>query len=55
MDEVMKIIASLEEFGLLTKRVKETNENEAKEQKAAFRCMLLGTLCFTLLRNMLAI
>ena len=49
----MKIITSLEEFGLLTKR--ETNENEAKEQKAAFRCMLLGTLCFTLLRNMLAI
>ena len=36
MNDVMKIIRSLEESGLLIKRVLETIKNEAKEQKLGF-------------------
>ena len=45
MNDVMKIVKSLEEPGLLTKGVRETTENEAKEQKGGFLRMLLGTSC----------
>ena len=44
MNDIMKIIKSLEESGLLTKGVRETIQNEAKEQKGGFLGMLLGTL-----------
>ena len=49
----MKIVKSLEESGLLIKGVSETIKNEAKEQKAGFLRMLLGTLGASLLGNLL--
>ena len=54
MNDIMKIIKSLEESGLLIKGVSETIKNEAKEQKGGFLGMLLGTLCVSLLGNLLA-
>ena len=36
MNDTMKIIKSLEESGLLIKRVSETIKNEAKEEKRRF-------------------
>ena len=54
MDDTMKLVRSLEDSGLLLKGVSETIQNEAKEQKGGFLCMLLGTLGASLLRNMLA-
>ena len=33
MKEIMKIVKSLEDSGLLLKEVRETIQNEAKEQK----------------------
>ena len=50
----MKIVKYLEDFGLSLKRVSETVQNEAKEQKGGFLSMLLVTLSAILLRNMLA-
>ena len=44
MDDIMKIVKSLEEFGLLTKGVSETIKNEAKEQKGGFLGILFDTL-----------
>ena len=44
MNDIMKIVKSLEEFELLIKGVSETIKNEAKEQKEQFLGMLLGTL-----------
>ena len=40
MNDIMKIVKSLEEPGLLIKNVSETIENEAKEQKGGFLGML---------------
>ena len=54
MEEIMKIIKSLEHSGLLLKRVSETIRNEAKEQKGRFLSMLLGTLNVSLLGNIVA-
>ena len=48
----MEIVKSLEEFGLLTKRVSKTIKNEAKGHKEVFLSMLLGTLGASLLRNL---
>ena len=42
MNDVMKIIKSLAEPGLLIKGVSQTIKNEAKEQKGGFVSMLLG-------------
>ena len=36
MNDILKIIKSLEESGLLTKGVSETIKNEAKQQKRVF-------------------
>ena len=44
INDIMKIVKSLEESGLLIKSVSKTIKNEAKEQKGEFRSMLLGTL-----------
>ena len=52
-DDLMKIVKSLKESGLLKKRVGETIKNEAKEQKDEFLGMLLGTLHASLLWNLL--
>ena len=53
MNDIMKIVKSLEEFCLLIKGVSETIKNEAKEQKGYFFGMLLGTLGAILLGNLL--
>ena len=44
MNNIMKIVKSLEESGLLIKGASETIEKEAKDQKGGFLSMLLGTL-----------
>ena len=53
MEDIMKIVKSLEESGLLIKGVSETIKNEAKEQKSRFLSMLLRTLAASLLGNLL--
>ena len=54
MNDIIKIVKSLEDSGLLLKGVTETVQNEAKEQKGGFLGMLLGTLGASLLGNNLA-
>ena len=44
MDEILKIVKSLENSGVLLKGVSETIQHEAKEQRGGFLGMLLGTL-----------
>ena len=53
MEDIMKIAKSLEDSGLLLQGVSETIQNEVKEQKGEFFGVLLGTLCASLLGNML--
>ena len=53
MEDIIKILKSLEDFGLLLKGVTETVQNEVKEQKGGFLSMLLGTLGASLLGNIL--
>ena len=52
--EDIKMVKSLEEPGLSLKRVTETVQNKAKEQKGGFLSMLLDTLGARLLGNVLA-
>ena len=54
MKDIIQIIESLEDSGLLPKGVSETIQNEAKEQKSGLLSMLLGTLGPSLLGNILA-
>ena len=54
MNNIMKVIKSLEESCLLIKGVSEAIKNEEKEQKGSFLSMLLGTLGVSLLGNLLA-
>ena len=53
MNEIMKIVKSLEESGLLIKGVSETIKSEANKQKGGFLSMLLGTSGAILLGNLL--
>ena len=53
MVDIIKIVKSLEDSGLLLKGVTETVQNEVKEQKGGFLSMLLGTLGASLLGNIL--
>ena len=53
MKDIIRIVKSLEDSGLLLKGVSETVQNEAKEQKGGFLSMLLGTLGASLLGNLL--
>ena len=53
MDDLSKIVKSLEDSGLLLKGVTESVQNEVKEQKGGFLSMLIGTLCASLLGNLL--
>ena len=53
MEDLTKIVKSLEGSGLLLKRVTESVENEIKGQKGGFLSMLLGTLGASLLGNLL--
>ena len=54
MEDIIKVVKSLEDSALLLKGVSETIQNEAKEQNGGFLSMLLGTLGTNLLGNILA-
>ena len=54
LEDIIKIVKSLEDSGLLLKGVSETIQKEAKEQKEGFLGMLLDILGANLLGNMLA-
>ena len=54
IEDIIKIVKSLEDSGLLLKGVTETVQNEVKEQKGGFLSMLLCTLGASLLGNFLA-
>ena len=53
IENLIKIVKSLEDSGLLLKGVTESVENEIKEQKGGFLSILLGTLVTSLLGNLL--
>ena len=53
MNDLMKIVQTLESSGVLLKGVTETIKNQTKEQKGGFLNMLLGTLGASLLGNLL--
>ena len=53
MEDLIKIVKSLEDSGLLLNGVTESVQNEIKEQKVGFISMLLGTLGASLLGNLL--
>ena len=52
IEDIIKIIKSLEDSGLLLEGVTETVQNEVKEQKGGFISMLLGTLGANLLGSL---
>ena len=58
MEDIIKMIKSIEESGLQMKGISERIENEAKKnktkQKGGLFSMLLGTLAASILRNALA-
>ena len=54
MDDVLKIVTSLEDSNVLLKGVSETIQHEAKEQRGGFLSMLLGTLGASLLGDILS-
>ena len=54
MDDILKIVKSLEDSGVLLKGVSETIQHEAKEQRGGFLSMLLGTLGASLLGDVLS-
>ena len=54
MDDILKIVKSLENSGLLLIEVSETIQHEAKEQRGGFLSMLLGTLGASLLGDILS-
>ena len=53
MKDVLKMVKSLEDSGILLDRITETVKNEAKDQKGGFLLMLLGTLGASLLGDLL--
>ena len=54
MEDILKIVKSLEDSAILSKGVSETIKNESKELKGGLLSMLLGTLGANVLINMLA-
>ena len=54
MKDIINIVKSIEDSGLLLEGVSETIQNKAKEQKGWFLSMFLDTLGATLLGNILA-
>ena len=54
MDDILKIVKSPENSGLLLKGVSETIQHETKEQRGGFLSMLLGTLGASLLGDILS-
>ena len=53
MEDIIKMVKSLEDSSFLLKGVSETVQNEIKVQKGGFLNMLLGTLGGSLLGNIL--
>ena len=53
MSDIIKIIETLENSGILLKGVTKTIKNETEEQRGGFLSMLLGTLGASLLGNLL--
>ena len=53
MEDILKIVKSLEDSGLLLEGVSKTIKDEAKEQRGGFLSMLLGTLGASVLGNIL--
>ena len=53
INDIIKIVKSLEDSGLLLKGVTESVQNEVREQKGGFLSILLGTLGASLLGNLL--
>ena len=53
MNDILKIVKSFEDSGILLKGVGETIKDEAKEQKGGFLSALLGTLGASLFGDML--
>ena len=49
--DIIKMVKSLDESGLLIKAISETTKNEAKEWKGRFLTMLLWTLAASILGN----
>ena len=54
MDDILKVVKSLEDSNVLLKGVSETIQHEAKEQRGGFLSMLLGTLGASLLGDILS-
>ena len=54
MKNIIEIVESLEDSGLLPEGVSENIQNEAKEQKGGFLSILLRTLGTSLFGNILA-
>ena len=54
MEDIIKIVKSLEESGISIKRISETIKNDVEEQKGGFRSMILETLTASILGNALA-
>ena len=53
IEDIMKIVKSLEESRLLVKEINETIKKETKQQKGGFLSMLLGTIAAGLLESAL--
>ena len=54
MVDILKIVKSLEDSGVLLKGVSKTIQHEAKEQRGGFLSILLGTLGASLLGDVLS-
>ena len=54
MNDILKIVQTLEDSNILLKGVTKTIKNETKEQKRGFLSILLGTLGASLLGNLLS-
>ena len=54
IEDLIKIVKSLEDSGLLLNGVTESVQNEVKEQRGRFLSMLLGTLAASLLGDLLS-
>ena len=53
MNDIMKIVQTLEDSNILFKGVTKTIKNKTKEQKGGFLSMLLGTIGTSLLGDLL--
>ena len=54
MEDLIKVVKSLEDSGLLLNGVTESVQNEVKEQRGRFLSMLLDTLAASLLGDLLS-